>query len=76
MLQKLPINGFKWIENAFQYNGDLIKSYNEESGVGYLLKLITNILKSYMIFTMTYPFHLKELKLRKFHLKLRKLEKL
>ena len=37
MLQKLPVNNFEWIEDAFQFNEDFIKSCNEESDEGYFL---------------------------------------
>ena len=31
VLQKLPVNGFEWVENTSQFSKDFIKSYNEES---------------------------------------------
>ena len=31
MSQKLPGNGFKWVEDTSQFNEDFIKSYNDES---------------------------------------------
>ena len=30
MSQKLPLNGFEWVENTFQFNEDFIKNCNEE----------------------------------------------
>ena len=38
MLQKLPKNKFKWIENTSQFNEDFIKDYNEGSDEGYFLE--------------------------------------
>ena len=38
MLQKLPINGFEWVEDTPQFNEDFIKSYNEESDEGYFFE--------------------------------------
>ena len=35
MYQKLPLGGFRWVEVLFQFNEDFIKSYNEDSNVGY-----------------------------------------
>ena len=35
MWQKVPVNNFEWIEDAFQFNEDFMKSYNEESDEGY-----------------------------------------
>ena len=37
--QKLPVNGFKWVENTFQFKKDSIKSYIEESDEGYILEV-------------------------------------
>ena len=39
MSQKLAVNGFKWVENASQFDGYFMKSYNENSGEGYFLKV-------------------------------------
>ena len=37
MWQKLPVNGFKWVEETSKFNEDFIKSYNEDSDEGYFL---------------------------------------
>ena len=58
MSQKVPVNGFKWVEETFQFNEDFIKSYNEESDEGYFLEV--DILKNYPTFTIIYPFCGKE----------------
>ena len=58
--QKLPVNNFEWIKGTSQFNEDFFKNCNEESNEGYFLKLIFNILKIYLIFTVIYPFFLKE----------------
>ena len=34
MSQKLPVNGFKWVENLSNFNERFIKSYNENSDIG------------------------------------------
>ena len=39
MLQKLPVNKFKWIEETYQFNEDFIKNHNEESDEGYFLEV-------------------------------------
>ena len=39
MLQKLPVNNLKWMEDTFQFNKDFIKNYNEESDEGYFPKV-------------------------------------
>ena len=35
MSQKLPVNGFKWENDLSKFNERFIKSYNENSNVGY-----------------------------------------
>ena len=37
--QKLPINGFKWVEDLSQFNESLIKNYDENSDIGYFLEV-------------------------------------
>ena len=39
MSQKLPVNGFKWVENLLEFNEDFIKKYNEDSTTGYFLEV-------------------------------------
>ena len=39
MSQKLPVNGFKWENDLSRFNEDFIKKYNENSDVGYFLKV-------------------------------------
>ena len=38
MSQKLPVNGFQWVEDLFGFNEDFIKSYNEKSNKEYFLE--------------------------------------
>ena len=65
MLQKLPVNNFEWIKDTSELNEDFMKNFNEESDEGFFLKLMFNILKTYMNFIMIYHFYLKEWKLKK-----------
>ena len=37
--QKLPVNGFKWVENLSRFNEIFIKNYNENSDIGYFLEV-------------------------------------
>ena len=39
MSQKLPMNGFKWVANLSRFNENVIKSYNENSDIGYFLEV-------------------------------------
>ena len=37
MSKKLPVDGFKWVDDISMFTEDFIKSYDEEGDVGYLL---------------------------------------
>ena len=37
--QKLSVDGFMWVEDTSQFNGDFIKTYNEKSDERYFLEL-------------------------------------
>ena len=50
MCKKLPLNGFLWAKDLDKYTSDFIKSYNEDSNIGYLLEV-----------DVSYPKHLHEL---------------
>ena len=39
MSQKLPVNGFKWVNDVSEINGKFIKNYDENSDKGYDLKV-------------------------------------
>ena len=39
MSQKLPVNGFKWVEKLSRFNEIFIKNYNENSDIGYFLEV-------------------------------------
>ena len=39
MSQKLPANGLKWVEKLSRFNERFIKSYNENSDIGYFLEV-------------------------------------
>ena len=56
MSQKSSVNDFKWVEETSQFNEDFIKSYNDDSDEGIFLKLMFNILKICITFTIIYPF--------------------
>ena len=38
MSQKLPTNGFKWVEDLSQFNEDFIKKYDENSYILYFFE--------------------------------------
>ena len=39
MSQKLPINGFKWVNDVSRFNERFIRNYNENSDAGYFLEV-------------------------------------
>ena len=39
MPQKIPVDGFKWVEKLSKFNEKFIKSYNENSDKGYFLEV-------------------------------------
>ena len=39
MSQKLPVNGFKWVEDLSEYDEDSIKSYSKEINRGHSLEV-------------------------------------
>ena len=45
MSQKLPIDGFKWVENLSKFSEKFVKSYNENSNKGYFLEVDVEYLK-------------------------------
>ena len=40
MPQKLPVNGFEWVEDISEFDESFIKSNNEESEEGYFPEVI------------------------------------
>ena len=39
MSQKLPVDGFKWVEDLSKFNESFIKNYGENSDKGYILEV-------------------------------------
>ena len=37
--QKLPVNGFKWVEESSEFNESFIKGYDENNDKGYFLEV-------------------------------------
>ena len=38
MLEKLPVDGFTWVQNTSKFNKDFIKRNNEDNDEGYFLE--------------------------------------
>ena len=56
MSKKLPVNGFKWENDLSRFNENFIKNYNENSDVGYFLKVDIEYSKQLWSFHKDLPF--------------------
>ena len=52
MSQKLPVNGFKWINDVTEINAEFIKNYDENSDKGYILEVDAKYQKNYTIYIL------------------------
>ena len=64
MSQKLPVNGFKWVENN-EINEEFIKNYNENSNKGYILEVDVKYPKKLHGLHSDLPFLPKRMKIDK-----------
>ena len=62
--QKLPVNGFKWVENN-EINEEFIKNYNENNNKGYILKVDVKYPKKLHDLHSDLPFLPKRMKIDK-----------
>ena len=60
MSQKLPVNGFEWMEQLSKFDERFIKSYNEDSNKGHFLEVDVKIQKIFIICIVIYHFYLKD----------------
>ena len=65
MSQKLPIDGFKWVEKLSKFNEKFVKSYNENSDTGYILKVDVEYPKKLFNLHKDLPFLTETKKLEK-----------
>ena len=64
MSQKLPVNGFKWIENN-EINEEFIKNYDENNDKGYILEVDVKYPRKLHDLHSDLPFLPKRLKIDK-----------
>ena len=64
MPQKLPVNGFKWVENN-EINEEFIKNYNENSNKGHILEVDVKYPKKLHDLHSDLPFLPKRMKIDK-----------
>ena len=57
MYQKLPVNGFKWVNYLSRFNEKFIKNYNEKSDIGYFFEVDAEYPKNYLVLIKIYQFY-------------------
>ena len=65
MPQKLPVNDFKQVEKLSRFNERFIKNYNENSDIGYFLKVDIDYPKELFDLHKDLPFLLERKKVNK-----------
>ena len=60
MLQKLPVDGFKWVINKSKFNKDFRKKCNEDSYIGYFLKVNVQYREKFHELPNDLPFFMTE----------------
>ena len=54
--QKLPVNGFKYVEKLSRFNEIFITNYNENNDIGYFLEVYINYSKELFNLHKDLPF--------------------
>ena len=65
MSQKLPVNGFKWVNDLSQLKQSFIKNYDENGDIGYFLEVDIDYPKELFSFHKDLPFLPKRKKVEK-----------
>ena len=65
MSQKLPLNGFKWLEDTSRINEEFIKNYYENNDKGYILEVDVKYPKKLYDLHSDLPFLPKRMKIDK-----------
>ena len=65
MSKKLPVDGFKWVDDLSMFTENFIKSYDEEGDVGYLLIVDTEYPKTLRMLHSDLPFLPEKMKINK-----------
>ena len=65
MSQKLPVNGFKWIEDVSKIDEDFIKNYDEDCDKGYILEAGVEYPKNLQDLHSDLPFLSERMKINK-----------
>ena len=66
MSQRLPVNGFKWVEKLSRFNEIFLRNYDDENNnTGYFLEVDINYPKKLFNFHKNLPFLLERKKVNK-----------
>ena len=65
MSQKLPVNGFKWVNDVTEINEEFIKNYDEDNDKGYILEVDVKYPKKLHDLRIDLPFLPKRMKIDK-----------
>ena len=65
MSKKLPVNGFKWLENISEINEEFIKNYDENNNKGYILEVDVKYPRKFNDLHSDLPFLPKRMKIDK-----------
>ena len=65
MSKKLPVDGFKWVDDLSMFTEDFIKNYDEEGDVGYLLVVDIEYPKTLFMLHSNLPFLPQKIKINK-----------
>ena len=63
MSKKLPVDGFKWVDDLSMFTENFIKSYDEEGDVGYLLVVYVEYHETLHMLHSDLPFLLEKMKI-------------
>ena len=63
--QKLPVNGFKWVNDVTEINEEFIKNYDEDNDKGYILEVDVKYPKKLHDLRIDLPFLPKRMKIDK-----------
>ena len=65
MMKKLPVGGFKWVKNVSKIDEEFIKNYDENSDIGYFLKIDVEYPKELHDLHSDLPFLPEKMKINK-----------
>ena len=65
MSQKLPVNGFKWVNDVTEINEEFIKNCDEDNDKGYILEVDVKYPKKLHDLRIDLPFLPKRMKIDK-----------